>query len=189
MGYIYVLLLEDQKYYVGYSDNPVNRIDQHFNSCGSKWTMKYPVKKVLKVENGTKKDEAIITREMMRRHGIDNVRGGPWCNIILHDDPFNYNSELYGDHINDRCYNCGRYGHYINECHASKELRCYKCNKRGHYASECYSNQKLKNKSKDTEQVHYRNMKSKNKSDNCNFEENITMIVNFIGDKFSQLFK
>ena len=127
-----------KKYYVGYSNNFIQRIEQHFNKCGSKWTTMYPVIKVIKIQEGTKKDELNFTREMMAQHGIDNVRGGPWCSIILNENPFNKYSKLYGDHINNRCFKCGRNGHYAADCYSKYELRCNKCGKRGHYANICY---------------------------------------------------
>lgn len=41
MVYIYVLLLENNKYYVGKTTNPEFRIEDHFCSYGSGWTSKY----------------------------------------------------------------------------------------------------------------------------------------------------
>ena len=43
--YIYVLLLEENKYYIGKSNNIDNRLESHFNGNGSAWTKKYkPIK-------------------------------------------------------------------------------------------------------------------------------------------------
>ena len=41
MVYIYVLKLENHKYYVGKTDNPKIRLDNHFKKGGSAWTKKY----------------------------------------------------------------------------------------------------------------------------------------------------
>ena len=38
MLYIYAILLEKQKYYIGKTTNPQFRIESHFNSMGSTWT-------------------------------------------------------------------------------------------------------------------------------------------------------
>jgi len=41
MVYIYVLELEQQKYYIGKTDNPKMRLDTQFQNKGSVWTKKY----------------------------------------------------------------------------------------------------------------------------------------------------
>ena len=41
MLYIYVLKLSCNKYYVGKTTNPEFRLDSHFDSDGSAWTLKY----------------------------------------------------------------------------------------------------------------------------------------------------
>ena len=38
MVYIYTLLLQSNKYYVGKTDNHKFRLNDHFNSNGSAWT-------------------------------------------------------------------------------------------------------------------------------------------------------
>jgi len=49
MVFIYILELENKKYYVGKTTNPDFRLQQHFNSSGSQWTKKYKPKKVLAI--------------------------------------------------------------------------------------------------------------------------------------------
>ena len=45
MVFIYVLKLHNNKYYVGKTDNPDNRIENHYKNNGSLWTKKYkPIK-------------------------------------------------------------------------------------------------------------------------------------------------
>jgi predicted GIY-YIG superfamily endonuclease len=41
MVYIYVLKLEQEKYYIGKTNNPQFRLDNHFTSNGSEWTKLY----------------------------------------------------------------------------------------------------------------------------------------------------
>ena len=38
MVFIYILLLESNKYYIGKTTQPNIRLDYHFNSNGSEWT-------------------------------------------------------------------------------------------------------------------------------------------------------
>ena len=45
MVFIYVLELENKKYYIGKTTNPIYRLGKHFNNSGSEWTKKYkPIK-------------------------------------------------------------------------------------------------------------------------------------------------
>ena len=45
MVFIYILQLQLNKYYVGKTNNPKIRLNNHFKSCGSAWTKKYkPIK-------------------------------------------------------------------------------------------------------------------------------------------------
>ena len=46
---IYILRLEGGKYYVGKSDNPTKRYQEHLNGSGSAWTKKYPPISVLEI--------------------------------------------------------------------------------------------------------------------------------------------
>jgi predicted GIY-YIG superfamily endonuclease len=58
MVYIYVLELVEGKYYIGKTNNPGFRIEQHFLSGGSSWTKKY---NPIKLYNyGTKEVSVII---------------------------------------------------------------------------------------------------------------------------------
>jgi hypothetical protein len=41
MVYIYSLKLQSNKYYIGKTDNPNFRLENHFDSSGSAWTKKY----------------------------------------------------------------------------------------------------------------------------------------------------
>ena len=46
MVFIYILELENKKYYIGKTKNPDFRLEQHFNSTGSQWTKKYKPKRL-----------------------------------------------------------------------------------------------------------------------------------------------
>ena len=65
MTFIYVLKLESNKYYVGKTDNPELRLDQHFDGFGATWTKKYnPIKIIKIIPNCDNFDEDKYTKTM-----------------------------------------------------------------------------------------------------------------------------
>ena len=115
MVFIYVLKLKENKYYVGKTNNPSFRLDNHFNRNGSNWTQKYEPIRVLELFEGDKYDEDKYVQKYMDKYGIKNVRGGSYSNFILN------NAQLTAlNHIktssNDRCFNCNETGHFISSC-------------------------------------------------------------------------
>ena len=128
MIYIYILLLTDNKYYIGKTTNPKFRLKAHFNFNGSAWTNKYkPIKVIDIISNCDNYDEDKYTLKYMKDMGINNVRGGSFCQIVLSDEQI----ELITTMIrcaNDKCYNCGESGHFVKNCkklEVSKFLEYY----------------------------------------------------------------
>lgn len=81
---IYVLLLEQDKIYVGYSERPVGaRFIEHFTKNGSRWTTTYRPLQVLKIAEGGRDEENEMTLRMMDKYGWWNVRGGNWCRVEM----------------------------------------------------------------------------------------------------------
>lgn len=85
---IYVLMLHDDRYYVGQSCKFVERISTHFLGKGSAWTRLHPPKAVLCAKTVKTRDwkvaeryENRITLFLMSKHGWRNVRGGFWSNV------------------------------------------------------------------------------------------------------------
>ncbi len=79
MVFIYSLKLTTNKYYIGKTDSPNFRLQDHFDSSGSAWTKKYkPISIHQVLPDMNDHDEQRITQEYMNKYGIDNVRGGPW---------------------------------------------------------------------------------------------------------------
>ena len=73
---IYILKLRAGKYYVGMSDKPMERYQQHLDGMGAAWTRKYkPVALETVITNASPFDEDKYTKEYMVKHGIENVRG------------------------------------------------------------------------------------------------------------------
>ena len=75
MYYIYILLLESNKYYIGKTKKPKFRIDKHFKSNTTAWTNKYkPVKLIEIIPLEDSFDEDKYTLKYMKKYGIKNVR-------------------------------------------------------------------------------------------------------------------
>lgn len=146
---IYVLQLEQNKYYVGKSTNPYFRLEQHFNSNGSSWTQLYkPVKVLQLIHNCDDFDEDKYTLKYMAQYGVPNVRGGSFCETKLSNENMaTINKMLLGSQ--DRCYGCGGEGHFADNCpkllgnQKSKNnitgVVCGRCQRFGHHEKNCYS--------------------------------------------------
>lgn len=114
---LYVLELKNGKYYVGKTNNLQRRFQQHVDGAGSVWTRKYSplaIERSVIVDGPLHEDR--VTKELMLKHGIDNVRGGSYCRIDL--DAGQYQSlttELRS--ASGVCFKCGRPGHFAAQCH------------------------------------------------------------------------
>lgn len=94
-GKIYVLELENGKWYVGWTGrkDSQERINMHFNGEGSKWTRLHKPVAVHTVLDGTVQDEGRVTLEFMRKYGWENVRGGDWVACDMGVCPKELNQE------------------------------------------------------------------------------------------------
>lgn len=86
--YLYVLELEQGKYYVGLSHDVKKRFKRHKQGEGAKWTQIYkPVKITLCQSTGFSSYEKAgpieddKTLELMEKYGRQNVRGGKYCAV------------------------------------------------------------------------------------------------------------
>ena len=145
---IYILGLQVGKYYIGKSYHPEKRIDQHFNGTGSAWTKKYPPISIVDVISDCDLfDEDKYTKMYMAQYGIDNVRGGSYCQIRLTDEMKRVlENELRASE--NKCYHCGEGGHFVSNCpnkgNSRKKGRssfktCRRCKRKGHLVSKCYA--------------------------------------------------
>lgn len=165
MVYIYAIKLEQNKYYIGKTNNPGLRLNDHFNSSGSAWTKKYkPIKVLELIPNCDSFDEDKYTKIYMSNYGINNVRGGSYCELKLSKYQLDSLSKELCT-ISDKCYNCGEKDHFIKECPLdfyiisendfTKEIippvmcyvMCYRCGRNGHTVDTCFAKSHLKGKS------------------------------------------
>lgn len=149
---LYILELIEGKYYVGKTNKSVeDRFIEHFKGTGSEWTSIYePIKIIERIDNVDDFDEDKYTKIYMSKYGIDNVRGGSYVSFVLPD----YQIKSLEHELKlstNKCFKCGKMGHFINECQEvknsfykehinNKNNNCFRCGRHGHYANGCYAN-------------------------------------------------
>ncbi len=127
---IYVLKLEQNKWYIGKSTNVKNRINEHQYSNNlwiktykplNEWPETFPYTSIF--------SEDLKVKEYMSRYGIENVRGGTYSSFTLTDVEIKFlEKEIV--HANDLCFNC-QGNHYIDNCPEMKRIErlCISCKK------------------------------------------------------------
>jgi hypothetical protein len=139
MVFIYILELENNKYYVGKTTNPNFRLEQHFTNSGSQWTKKYKPIKILELkQNCDDYDEDKYTRMYMDKYGINNVRGGSYVQLKL-DKITIQNLEKMNRGTTDKCFLCGEKGHFVKDCNDNYEhvWICEYCDKQFTDENKC----------------------------------------------------
>lgn len=154
-----MLECEGGKYYVGRTDDPERRMQEHSEGFGSAWTTKYsPIKMIEVIENADKYDEDKYVKKYMEKYGIDNVRGGSYAQVKLPNETRKFlDREIVG--ADDRCFRCHKPGHFVNDCLeecdvdgnklSNKEdeyiksmigysgVICFRCGRKGHKHPVC----------------------------------------------------
>lgn len=115
MVFIYVLQLEENKWYIGKTETSKFRIDTHFDYAGSEFTKKYRPQEIYQIiPECDKFDEDKFVKKYMDKYGIDNVRGGTYSKLELSGEERKFiQKELWG--ANDLCFQCGGH-HFIKDC-------------------------------------------------------------------------
>ncbi len=189
MVYIYTIKLTQGKYYIGKTNNPYFRLEEHFNSNGSEWTKKYkPIKVIEILSNCDDYDEDKITRKYMDKYGINNVRGGSFVSLKLKKSTIDTLIQM-SNGTNNKCFVCGKKGHYANNCEQNTNTfqyddyedsdnyedsddsdndsdnyedsedfedsddsddsyknnsKCFRCGRKGHFVSSCFASKHIK---------------------------------------------
>lgn len=136
---IYVLELKNNKFYVGKTKNIEKRFEKHLEGTGSSWTKQYPPIKI--IEQIPARDNLLeneTTKRYMFKYGIDNVRGGAYCQMTIDANTKSFlDKELKS--FDDSCYKCGMKGHFAKECKI-----CKRCGRNNHSISKCYAKTHIK---------------------------------------------
>ena len=86
-GHVYILRLEKNRYYVGFSTEVETRIASHFLGNGAVWTKNHRPLEVVSVKPGDVLLETVTTIALMATHGFENVRGGRYCRVDMVSPP------------------------------------------------------------------------------------------------------
>lgn len=133
MVYIYVLRLQQNKYFVGKSDKS-KPLPEEYSFYD--WTAIYPVLSIEYVySNCVDSDEDKILKMRMNKYGVENVRGGSYKDV-------NIDEEILREELknNRGCLFCGLCGHHLKECDEYlSRVKCFRCGKNGHFVKDCPS--------------------------------------------------
>lgn len=153
---IYVLQLEEGKFYVGKTRELERRLQQHRNkeeSKGAAWTRKFPLLldnpwKSFEATRPSQEDEE--TKALMWEFGVDNVRGGTYSEVELREE-FLYTIEHERRTSLDLCYICRDPSHFIRNCPTLNQAHsvgipsrvfeepCSPCGRASHPRRTCHS--------------------------------------------------
>lgn len=116
---IYTLKLAGGKFYVGKTKDVIRRYEAHkAGDCA--WTKMYAPLNIETVVDGDDFDEDKITKQMMLRYGIQNVRGGSYVQIELTPEQYKFLTNEFMM-CGNLCVMCGQSGHFVKQCpHTTK---------------------------------------------------------------------
>jgi len=139
---VYVLELEYGKYYVGKTTDVARRFQQHLSGSSSTWTRMFrPIRIINVIHDCDGLDEDRITVKYMIKHGIHNVRGGPYISRKLSFEEVTHIHRRIRMAM-DLCLICGSSGHFANKCRYQYTLEehCLICMSNKHFTEDCEFN-------------------------------------------------
>lgn len=85
---VYVLILEDECWYVGITFNLNMRLGQHWAGNGAKWTRLHkPISLAEVIYPATREMENQVTLRYIELYGKEKVKGGSWCRVSDSESP------------------------------------------------------------------------------------------------------
>lgn len=148
--YVYLLELQNGKYYVGRTNDVTRRVQQHRGDSDAEWVhLHHFVRLVSSRPISSRLEEDLEVKKAMLQYGIDNVRGGTYSTIFLSEQTMaTLKQELV--HAEDKCFGCGGKDHYLSTCPLSKKATqvvkksdCTRCGRNTHSADKCFATQRL----------------------------------------------
>jgi hypothetical protein len=84
--YIYGLRLGGDQYYIGKTNRFPDRFEEHLNKDGANWTILHSINEIIfiveKIEDNYENDYTFL---FMEKYGLENVRGGGFCQLDFNE--------------------------------------------------------------------------------------------------------
>lgn len=142
---LYILELENGKYYVGKSNDASARIEQHKQGKGADWTRLHAFKRIVEIRRLVDNlEEDKVVKKLMLQYGIANVRGGSYSGIELSVESIAV-LERELSTAQDRCFYCSKKGHLLRQCPERSGVRnnnsriCSRCGRSSHSVESCFA--------------------------------------------------
>lgn len=134
---LYILELENSKFYVGVTEDIRRRLTEHKEGKGASWTAKHkPIRLFWTLPDASHADEELYTLKMMKYYGICNVRGSLFSSPQLSPQSIEFISEKINN-MSNSCFKCGARNHFRRECDRIGLDMCVRCGRAGHDAVNC----------------------------------------------------